>query len=135
MATQFADWLLAELESRGMTQSELARKGGISQAGIAHVIAGDRKPGPKICKAIARAFSIPEEEVMRRAGLMSSAPKTGGKRVEMLERLAHIAAQLPPREVEFLIDSAQRRLEFEQGRDKPKRENQTKADEESIAGG
>ena len=69
----FSLWLLREIEERGWSYSETARRGGISHARISQVIAGNN-PGEEFCQAIARAFKIPVIEVMRRAGILEPLP-------------------------------------------------------------
>ena len=61
----FADWLLAELEYRGWSRSETARRGGISASLIDQVTNGIGNPGIGFCRGIARAFDMPLEDVLR----------------------------------------------------------------------
>lgn len=70
METTFGDWLGHELTLRGWSQSEAARRGGVAASTIQQVVSGVTQPGPKLCKAVARAFGMTEEEVFRRAGLL-----------------------------------------------------------------
>lgn len=53
--------LIAERESRNMTQLELARAIGITQSMIAHIEAGRRAPSWKFRIRLARLFSVPVE--------------------------------------------------------------------------
>lgn len=69
-SVEFIDWLTEELNKRGWTQSDLARKSGITKGGLSHVFAGTRKPGIDMCKGIAGAFDLPEIYVFSMAGLM-----------------------------------------------------------------
>ena len=71
----FSQWLLDEIERRRMSYTEVGRLGGISHARISQVIAGEA-PGKRFCRAIARAFRIPPEEVFRRAGILEPLPPT-----------------------------------------------------------
>jgi transcriptional regulator with XRE-family HTH domain len=66
----FVEWLNAELESRGWSRSEAARRGGISESMFSKVIGGHTRPGIEFCRGLARAFAIPLDEVFRRAGLL-----------------------------------------------------------------
>ena len=70
METTFGEWLDRELAERGWSQSEAARRGRISASTVQQVVAGTTRPGVKLCQAIARAFDLPVEEVMRKAGLL-----------------------------------------------------------------
>ncbi len=55
-----------------MSQAELARRSGLSQGLISQILNGQRKPGVEACAGFARAFHLPTEDVMRRAGLLSA---------------------------------------------------------------
>src|SRR5688572_12112390 len=67
----FGNWLLLELEKRGMSQSDLARAGGVSRAAVSEAISGRRKVGKDLAKGIAKGLDLPEEQVFREAGLLS----------------------------------------------------------------
>lgn len=66
----FVTWLNQEIEDRGWTYADVARQGGISKSMISRVVSGQNRPGPDFCKAVARAFRVPDEQVFRRAGLL-----------------------------------------------------------------
>lgn len=66
----FADWLNDQLEQRGWSRSEAARRGRVSTSMFDKVINGYAKPGPEFCTGVARAFKIPPERVFREAGLL-----------------------------------------------------------------
>jgi transcriptional regulator with XRE-family HTH domain len=70
----FGDWLEKEIEKRGWTMSEMARRCDVSQPAISRVVSGERGAGPELCRAIAHAFEMPEEKVFRIAGLLSQLP-------------------------------------------------------------
>lgn len=67
----FADWLSAEIRRRGWTEAEFARQGKITPQAVNQVVNGINQPGTKLCRAVARAFDMPLEEVMRKAGLLA----------------------------------------------------------------
>lgn len=68
MGADFRDWLVFELKDRGWSQSEAARRGEISASLVQQVMSGTSRPGKRFYQGVARAFGIPVEEVMRRAG-------------------------------------------------------------------
>ncbi len=70
MGIAFADWLEGEMGRRRISQAELARRGGISQAAVSLVLKRKRQAGRDLCYAVAAAFEMDEEEVMRLAGLL-----------------------------------------------------------------
>lgn len=66
----FGQWITNELQERGWSQSEAARRGGFSSAMISGVITGQVNPGLDFCRGLAQAFKMPVEEVFRRAGIL-----------------------------------------------------------------
>ena len=92
-AEHFSDWLKRKIEKRGWTMSEFARRCEVSQPAIWRVVSGEQGAGPEICRAIARAFEMPEEQVFRMAGLLSQLPSpdddlTFAQVYDMMNRLA-----------------------------------------------
>jgi len=70
----FSKWLLEEIGARGLTYSDIARKGKISHARVSQVLAGE-PPGKRFCLAIAKALQIPPETIFREAGLLPPVPE------------------------------------------------------------
>ena len=97
--SKFSDWLEQELKERGMSQSELARKAGVTRAAINGVLSGARGPGVNLIKGIARAFNIPAEEVFRHADIL---PPSVTKN-ELIERIINELRDLPHEERENVI--------------------------------
>jgi len=94
----FTNWLYEELNKRGWSQSELARRGKIAQSTISSILTGRSNPGPKACIAIAKAFNMPAELVMRKANL-AVAPKATPRK----EQLKRYIERLTEKDVEALI--------------------------------
>lgn len=91
--SDFALWLVQELEARGWSRAELARRtrGGITSTAVDQVVNGQSKPGLKFARAVASAFEMPEEDVMRRAGILRETVDLPPR----LSDLAQRAAELP----------------------------------------
>lgn len=68
--TNFISWLTSEINSRGWTNSELARRAGVRHSTISMLLSGHNKPGLDVCVGIAKAFKVSPEDVLRRAGLI-----------------------------------------------------------------
>lgn len=66
----FGDWLTTQLDEKGWSQAELARRAHISQPTLSRIISGLRQVGPDAAAAIARALGQPPEKVFRLAGLL-----------------------------------------------------------------
>lgn len=82
---EFSYWLNEELNQRGWSRSEAARRGEISPSMFDKVISGGANPGLDFCKAIARAFKMPPETVLRKAGLLSATSQDKAAEEELLD--------------------------------------------------
>lgn len=86
----FSEWVTKELEIRGWSRSEAARRGHISPSMFDKVINGYSKPGTKFLDGIARAFGIDPILVYRKAGLIPN-----GTEVISFQDWEYLLAQLP----------------------------------------
>lgn len=66
----FARWINSELDKRGWSRSEAARRGEISDSMFSKVISGYANPGLNFCRGVSRAFAVPLEDVFRLAGIL-----------------------------------------------------------------
>jgi transcriptional regulator with XRE-family HTH domain len=67
---RFAEWLQAEIDKRGWSQSDCARACDLNRAVINKLMNGKCKPQPATLMAIAHGFKIPVETAYRAAGLL-----------------------------------------------------------------
>jgi transcriptional regulator with XRE-family HTH domain len=67
---RFSEWLLQELKTRGLTQSDLARSAKLGSGTLSNIMSGNRKVGQDTLAKIAFALRIPPEVVFRAAGLL-----------------------------------------------------------------
>jgi transcriptional regulator with XRE-family HTH domain len=76
MAThrEFSNWLIEQLDKREWTQADLSKRSGVTTSQISRILSGTRGIGIDACRAIARAFHIPEERVFRKAGFLPNRP-------------------------------------------------------------
>jgi transcriptional regulator with XRE-family HTH domain len=84
MEKSFGDWLVDQLNQKGMTQADLVRRTGISSGHISKIVSGERGAGEKTMAAVSRALQIPPEEVFRKFGLLPPKPKDSIDDEEML---------------------------------------------------
>lgn len=70
MDTNFADWLINELQERGMNQADLARASGLGNGSISDVLKGRRKAGREFAAAVAKGLDLPVETVFQEAGFL-----------------------------------------------------------------
>jgi len=81
----FAEWLQAEMNKRGWSQSDCARSADLNRAVINKLLNGKSKPQPLTLVALARGFRIPVEVAYRAAGLLP--PSVDGD--EIIEEVIH----------------------------------------------
>jgi transcriptional regulator with XRE-family HTH domain len=62
----FSEWITSELERRGWSRREAARRGGFSPSILDKVVNGFSEPGVKFINGIAKAFEMDPSEVMDR---------------------------------------------------------------------
>jgi transcriptional regulator with XRE-family HTH domain len=97
----FVTWLNTELNARGWSRSELARRGGVSAEAISQAISGKTRPGLKLCRAVAKAFGLSLEEVQRRAGLLPTYGAVPPRFKELGERLRKLSNS----DQQFILDT------------------------------
>jgi len=82
----FSEWLQAEIDKRGWSQSDLARSADLNRAVINKLLNGKSHAQPATLEAISRALRIPIEITYRAAGLLPSNPDND----DSLEEAIHV---------------------------------------------
>jgi transcriptional regulator with XRE-family HTH domain len=82
----FSEWLQAEMDKRGWSQSDLARAAELNRAVINKLLSGKSHPQPVTLEAISRALKIPLETLYRVAGLLPANPDSD----DAIEEAMHI---------------------------------------------
>ena len=103
----FVDWLWNELDRRSWSQAQLARKAEVTRSVINSVLNRKSFPGVEVCRGIAYAFSLPPEEVFRKAGLLPDLKETKGLAIRTL---AKIMEKLTDEQQEEIINYAEYQL-------------------------
>jgi transcriptional regulator with XRE-family HTH domain len=98
---KFSEWLDTELNNRGWTRAELARRAGVHQSTISMAYSGQRNVGPDLAESIARAFGIQPEEVFRVAGLL---PPSKDEKSDNREEIMFFYDQLSPEDQAEILD-------------------------------
>ena len=86
----FSEWLQAEMDKRGWSQSDLARSADLNRAVINKLLNGKSHPQPATLEAISRAFKIPIEITYRAAGLLPTNPENDDTLEEAIYILKNI---------------------------------------------
>jgi transcriptional regulator with XRE-family HTH domain len=113
----FSQWLTEETDQRGWTFAELARRAELAQPTISLVVNGQKNPGPRFCRGIARALRLPPEAVFRKAGLLPANPQED----QVARDLMEILPLLSDESLELLLHAARGMLQESAG-DQPKAE-------------
>ena len=114
MDNEFVPWLAGELERRGWTQTELARRAGLVPSYMSMVMNSQKQPSTGFCVKVATALGMSPERVLRIGGYL---PPVTEERLREFEHLAQVLASLPDgpiREeamaaIEAIVESAERR--------------------------
>jgi len=109
MKNTLSTFLNEELNKRGWSQRELARRAHLSPTSISEVMAGKRGPGKRFCQAVAKALQVPAEQIFQAAGIIEP-PLTTSLFIE----LTTIAKSLSEANQKKLIEYAQFLLQTEQ---------------------
>jgi len=99
MNKTFPKWILEQLESREWTRAELSRRAGLSRTAISDVITGKANAGYTLCAAVANAFELPPEIVLRTAGLLPANPDID----EEIEQILYEITKLPKPDQEEVL--------------------------------
>jgi len=102
----FGYWLLNEMNTRGLTQTDLGYRARVSQATISHVLNHRRMPSATLCGAIARSLRISPETVFRAAGLLPSLPVSTNDDDHDLGELRRLYSQMTDGEKEEYLATA-----------------------------
>lgn len=90
----FSQWLQNELDDRHWIQADLARKSGLSTGQVSRLLTGTRDPGGSTCLAIARAFRLPVEIVLKAAGILPAGNTTDESTDELYELITTLPADM-----------------------------------------
>ena len=80
----------------------------MSSGTISRIITGSRSPGTDAITGIARAFKMPIEEVMRRAGLLPMPPDATASDRRSWQELAKKFEKLSPADRQLIADMINR---------------------------
>jgi transcriptional regulator with XRE-family HTH domain len=92
----FVDWLNKELNERGWSNSELAKRSGMAPSTISMIISRQSKPGWDFCAGLAKALGESPDKLFRLAGLLPPLPdpaKTEPDQAAMIREIYQVLKQ------------------------------------------
>jgi transcriptional regulator with XRE-family HTH domain len=114
----FNEWMLQRLQELTWSQADLARASGLTRGAVSNYING-RIPDEAALRKIAKAFKLPPETVFRAAGILPTLQTDA-----IIDEIAHLARQLPPDDVQDLIDLARSKIKRHERTDNLNRKTQ-----------
>lgn len=120
MDIPFADWLLEQMRTRKLSQSEFARRASLTRQAISYYTTGKSKqPDEFALRKIAAALQIPPEEVYRAAGI----PLSQSVQNPIVNQITYLTSHLPESEQQDILEfvKLRHRLAEERGTYETKR--------------
>jgi transcriptional regulator with XRE-family HTH domain len=117
----FSEWLQAEMDKRGWSQSDLARYADLNRAVINKLLNGKSHPQPATLEAISRALKMPIEITYRAAGLLPITPENDDALEEAIHVLKSIQSSQRKATAIALLKALINEEEHEKRSDKSKR--------------
>ena len=109
MGSKLVDWLSKELDQRGWSYRELARRSGLSNSTISNVMTGQRSATDAFCKKVGRALGYSPEALMRMAGIL---PEIDDEDRLSIRELVEIVRRLPKDALKEVLNYALFRAKF-----------------------
>ena len=112
VSDEFRAWLSDELNRRGWSHNELARRAGISQVAVSNVLSGHRNAGCNFCVKVALAMDEPPEKLLRLAAILPASSAQSGdvtvtKILDVVRNLTPSQRQEALRYLRFLYQNPQ----------------------------
>jgi len=89
----FWDWVDAEIDRRGLSYYRIEMDAGLSNAAVSRPARNRTQPTLAVCKAIALAFEIAPEDVLRKARLIDPLPPPVREEEEAIKLLRALSPQ------------------------------------------
>lgn len=102
----FLEWINDELNDRGWSQNELARRMGWSSSAVSKTMNQQSKVSYAFCEDLAKAFYMQKEDVLVKAGFLSEKTRTPEG-----DEIQRIYNELPAEERKNILDFAKWKLQ------------------------
>ncbi len=127
--SELVDWLKDRLRTNGWSHNELARRAGLSSAGVSVVMTERQKPGLEFCREVARALNEPPEKALRLAGLIPRVPEHD----ELIDEILFYYDQMTPAAQENFVRIAQALAEGGEGYEVDEGTHRTPTADDALA--
>jgi transcriptional regulator with XRE-family HTH domain len=113
MENTLIEWVNEEMEARGWTMRELARRAHTAPTTISNILSHKRLAGWDVCAALARAFGVSPIEGFIRAGKITRAealvalPLLTSNQTDLARQIAATAQTLSTEEQRFVLQMLQ----------------------------
>ena len=87
--SELSKWIAEQIDKRGWTQNELARRAGVSSGHLSLVVTEKQQPGWEFCAKIAKPLGKSPEWVFRKAGLLAAPSSETEITIEELRGIIH----------------------------------------------
>ena len=101
MDSKITAWLQGELDDRGWSHRELARRIGMSQTAVSTVIAGEREAGWEFLARVASALNEDPETIFRLAGRLPQVKDLSDNAKRLLRAMEYLDPEIQQVVVEF----------------------------------
>jgi transcriptional regulator with XRE-family HTH domain len=91
--SKLSDYLNTEIEDRGWSKRELARRADVSSTQVTDVMNDRTNAGADFCVAVARALGEPPEDILRLAGILPPLPPAVQEEREIVRLVRSIGDQ------------------------------------------
>lgn len=104
MGIKFSEWLTQKLAEKDMSQSDLARKSGLTRQAIHYYLsAKSKQPDAFSLKKIADGLGLPVEQVYRAAGVPVSKQKTDDDIEEIMHQVSTMSEPEKKRVLDLIL--------------------------------
>lgn len=96
-------WLSQELDRRGWSHREFARRTGYSQSFVSKTLSGERRISVKFCTKAAEALGESPDTLLRLAGILPPTSPASPSDNPTLQEIVELARNLPLKQLKELL--------------------------------
>lgn len=101
MSDDLKAWISQEVEQRGWSYRELARRAGVSHTLISRTLSGDMAPSADFCIKVANTINESPEKLLRLAGILPTSPASDDS---AFQEIMELVRSLPPEDQKEILE-------------------------------